>query len=99
MLRTMQACVRRQLWRSARFTVRVPVLTRQLWGSARFTARVPVLTRQLCSEDRRRVQSCVVHSNLEEQFVFLDCAGTVPSITRVLLATVWLNDGFCVILT
>ncbi|XP_029021288.1 nitric oxide-associated protein 1-like [Betta splendens] len=55
------------------FQVIQACVRRRFWSSARFTVRFPGLTRQLCNEDRGTVRGCVVDSNLEEQFVFVDC--------------------------
>uniref|UniRef100_A0A1A8II44 Nitric oxide associated 1 n=1 Tax=Nothobranchius kuhntae TaxID=321403 RepID=A0A1A8II44_NOTKU len=63
MLRTLQVCVRRQVWRSVG-SVAAPVRRRPTRGPAPVTGR-PVI--------RNEVRSCTVDPDLEEQFVFLNC--------------------------
>ncbi|XP_015226986.1 PREDICTED: nitric oxide-associated protein 1 [Cyprinodon variegatus] len=60
MLRTLQVCFRRQLWRNISSTAAGERSSR---GTSRRTDRTS------------GAQSCTVDPNLEEQFVFLDCNG------------------------
>ncbi|XP_047210249.1 nitric oxide-associated protein 1 [Girardinichthys multiradiatus] len=63
MLRTLQVCLRRQVWRSVHSAAAGERSWRATAGAARRTVR------------RSGVRSCTVDPNLEEQFVFLDCPG------------------------
>uniref|UniRef100_A0A1A7W6R6 Nitric oxide associated 1 n=2 Tax=Iconisemion striatum TaxID=60296 RepID=A0A1A7W6R6_9TELE len=64
MLRTLQVCVRRQVWRSLG-SVAAPGRRRPTRGPATVTGR-PVIGNE--------VRSCTVDPDLEEQFVFLNCS-------------------------
>lgn len=74
MFQVIQVCFRRRLWRSVGFPAR-----RLPAGASTGPGSGP--TRQLCIGDRRKVRSCTVDPNVEEPFVFLDCAGTATTTT------------------
>ncbi|KAK2848708.1 hypothetical protein Q5P01_008542 [Channa striata] len=67
MFQVAQVCVRRRLWRTGCFATLRPL------GAGFGRGPGLGLIRQLCNRDRKRIRSCTVDPNLEEQFVFLDC--------------------------
>ncbi|XP_072251205.1 nitric oxide-associated protein 1 isoform X2 [Leuresthes tenuis] len=68
MLKVLQVCVRRQVWKSVASAARSVSSAAAAGGEAPPPASGRSLT-------RAGVRSCTVDPNLEEQFVFLDCTG------------------------